>query len=369
DVEAELELAYGDERVTVPVRVGGTVPGVDVTPARLSLGNVVVNGEIVATAVRLTNSGQAPLRVEGSRLEGSDARHFQIDGDGCAGATLRPTESCRVDISFDPARAGEHRAALRLAHNAGGGETRVPLGGIGIAPKIEVGRSRVTFPSLMVGEAVEQRLEIRNTGRAPLRIGRMRITGGEAADFALDGACAGAILAPGKRCSTGVRFAPSAPGDRRSELIVEHDATDSPLRLAVRGEATPPPVARIRTEPRRLDFAALMVGNRGDIATVVIQNPGTGPLELLGIRIRGAAARDFTVVPGSCDAAFRVDPGASCTVGVRFAPTEGGARDAELEIRHNASDAVYVVALSGRGLTPTPPVPPPTGEGGSTSNR
>ncbi|HLE83968.1 MAG TPA: hypothetical protein VJG13_06490, partial [Thermoanaerobaculia bacterium] len=83
--------------------------------------------------------------------------------------------------------------------------------------------------------------------------------------------------------------------------------------------------------------------------TVTIANRGSARLTLGEPRIEGRDAHDFQIVPGSCAGAGYLVPGSECTVGVRFAPSAPGGREARLVVPHDAEGGRAAVTLAGLG--------------------
>jgi hypothetical protein len=79
---------------------------------------------------------------------------------------------------------------------------------------------------------------VANRGTARLTVGEPRIDGRDAADFQLvPGSCAGAeYLVPGSECTIGLRFTPSAAGNREARLVLPHDAQGGRAGVALAGE-------------------------------------------------------------------------------------------------------------------------------------
>jgi hypothetical protein len=101
-------------------------------------------------------------------------------------------------------------------------------------------------------------------------------------------------------------------------------------------------VGTLETSPTALTFAGLTaVGQRSAALALLVSNVGSGPVTIASIAVEG----DFTV-SGTCPA---LAAGSSCTLSVTFAPTATGLRAGMLTIRSNASNAILVVALEGRG--------------------
>src|SRR5690606_21899762 len=71
--------------------------------------------------------------------------------------------------------------------------------------------------------------------------------------------------------------------------------------------------------PASADLGTGYVGARGPAQTVSVTNTGDLPLLVDGVSLAGDAAADFAIADDTCSVA-PVAPGATCTVGVRFAP-------------------------------------------------
>ncbi|MDW5598151.1 choice-of-anchor D domain-containing protein [Conexibacter stalactiti] len=107
----------------------------------------------------------------------------------------------------------------------------------------------------------------------------------------------------------------------------------------------------ITLAPSPLDAGAVVLGQSATKA-VTITNSGGNPLTLTAVDVTGAGfARAGGCVSGT------LAPGASCTVGVRFAPTAAGAASGALTVAYSAigGSSPATVALSGSGVATTPP--------------
>jgi len=94
-----------------------------------------------------------------------------------------------------------------------------------------------------------------------------------------------------------------------------------------------------------LTFPLQVVGTPSAPQAIALSNTGAGPLAIGGIVLGGANPADFALANG-CGATLAV--GASCSIGVTFAPTAPGARTAALVITSNAANSPQItVALSG----------------------
>src|SRR3954452_10479054 len=78
---------------------------------------------------------------------------------------------------------------------------------------------------------------------------------------------------------------------------------------------------------------------------------GASNLAFGNIAIAGPNASEFTIVGNNCSG--RVLPsGSNCALNIRFAPTAGGLRSAELDIQHNAVNGGARILLNGTGAVP-----------------
>ena len=102
--------------------------------------------------------------------------------------------------------------------------------------------------------------------------------------------------------------------------------------------------------PTSLSFGERVVGTVGSSQTVTVKNTGSAPMTLSGTSITGTNAPDFSVVSNSCGTS--VAAGASCSIGVNFAPGAVGTRSASMSISHNAAGTPQVVGLGGTGTAP-----------------
>jgi hypothetical protein len=119
----------GTAPFTGVVRYHSDLPyvGGDISPTAASFGVVTV-GDTVTRTVSLTGRGSTPLKVTAApSITGSGAQAFAITGDGCAGKTLLPGESCSVDVQVRPRADTTYDAALRIPDTSVAGLHLVPL--------------------------------------------------------------------------------------------------------------------------------------------------------------------------------------------------------------------------------------------------
>jgi hypothetical protein len=96
---------------------------------------------------------------------------------------------------------------------------------------------------------------------------------------------------------------------------------------------------------------------------LTITNWGTGPLQITSLTFAGIDPGDFVLTSNGCLGQIAV--GASCALGVAFAPQASGARSATLQVASNAASTPSSVPLSGTGGT----VQGPAGAQGSAGSQ
>ncbi|HTU31181.1 MAG TPA: choice-of-anchor D domain-containing protein [Solirubrobacteraceae bacterium] len=106
-----------------------------------------------------------------------------------------------------------------------------------------------------------------------------------------------------------------------------------------------------------LSFGDTAVGAQTVIQTVTVTDTGPGALNVSGWTLSGAAGASFMVEGDTCSGST-LSPGASCTLGVTFAPVTTGDLDTGLQIASDDPASPATVALSGAGtaLAPSPTV-------------
>lgn len=118
------------------------------------------------------------------------------------------------------------------------------------------------------------------------------------------------------------------------------------------------PIPAVAPSPTSLAFGSQPVGTSGTAQTVTVANIGGAPLTVSGVSIAGPDADQFTKTGDTCSGGT-VAPGASCAVGVRFAPVATGPAVGALVIAGDAPAGSTSIALTGTGApAPAPPAGP-----------
>ena len=121
-----------------------------------------------------------------------------------------------------------------------------------------------------------------------------------------------------------------------------------------------------QTSPSTLSFSTQAQSTLSAPQTVTVENTGINALSVTGLTFAGVSAQDYLITSNGC--LGPIGPGATCTIGVSFAPQEQGASSATLQIATVSlsgpgSASLTSVSLSGTGGSL------PQGPTGPTANR
>jgi FG-GAP-like repeat/Abnormal spindle-like microcephaly-assoc'd, ASPM-SPD-2-Hydin len=132
-------------------------------------------------------------------------------------------------------------------------------------------------------------------------------------------------------------------GDGRPDLAIGWGALiGTPTGFQILLNTTPlAPAANF--SPLAVVFPSQTAGTSSSPVSVTLSNTGKGVLNVSGAKVAGANASEFDQT-NNCTS---VQPGASCTIKVAFAPTAAGNASASLAVTDNAVGSPQKIALSG----------------------
>lgn len=210
--------------------------------------------------------------------------------------------------------------------------------------KGQLSPAEMSFGTIEIdGLSAAQTATLTNMGYDSLPITKIVAVG----DFTITSDCP-PHLAPGESCSVVINFNPKREGIITGGLYVDTGDAAGTEFIKLRGTGELGEVdpgggdgAVASFAPGTLAFGNQEINTQSLAKTVVVTNMGDAPLAIASI----TAPSGFTVTPAS---ATTLQPGASLTLTVKFAPTALGARTGNLVINHNGSGTKNV-SLSGTG--------------------
>ena len=322
-----------------------TSPPLTLATTLVNFGSLNVGTTTPPSSVSVTTGSHASTQS----ITGPNAADFTITADTCTGVIA----TCSVSVDFHPSAVGARLAALEF--NTGGVLQDVLLSGVASsASTILASPSSLDFGLLNVGTVGSpQKLQVLNTGGAPVTFSGLSITGTNAADFTLT-ADPCADLAFAQACSISLLFSPGAAGPRTATLKITDTATGSPQAVTLTGLGQP--AGESLSLPPAIDLGSTLKGSPVS-ATISPVNTGTSAVTFTSVSLSGANAADFVIGQNSC---AQVAALASCSIQVWFNPAAAGGRTANLVFADDATGSPQTVVLNGAGILPaaTLVVPP-----------
>jgi hypothetical protein len=167
----------------------------------------------------------------------------------------------------------------------------------------------------------------------PLNISNIVVTG----DFSQWSDCGGPVSG---QCLMPIVFQPTAPGLRTGTVTISDNGyLDSSLAINLTGYGS-----GVIVSPTSLTFAPQGVGTTSPAQTVTLTNKLAKGLTMGKVQTVAA----FVVSSNGCTGT--IASGSSCTIGVKFAPTQVGAVTASLAIYDSDGSSPQLVPLQGTGI-------------------
>ncbi len=331
-----LVIGVGPARAAAQLALG---------PPTWDAGPATVDTDGATQSFNVKNIGDKDGTPGPASLSGSDPGSFVIESDGCAAATLAPSDSCTVQVRFHPPAGGSpNRTASLDFATAAPSIVSASLTGVATDPaSLSAQPGALDFGVMEVDRGSTSRsVNVQNVGGSPASIDIAVIEGAGAGAYRIDGTnCPSSTLQPGASCNVQVSFDPNDPvpysavlrvGGRDGEVVV-------PL-TGIGGSA------RLSPDPSELDFGTVDVGDEAT-RTVRVRNDGNLPFQTIVILPSGGDVGAFRVVADSCSLQ-QLAPGNACELSVRFSPLRLGPAEAGLLVIQGDGQPL-VLRLHGSG--------------------
>lgn len=187
--------------------------------------------------VRLRNTVNAPIRIAGLSIAGTDAADFTPDSKlpwPSGAVILKAGQQLELAVEFAPLAPGTAQRTAYVKFALDGTDSVIaPLTGIAGTRTIQVNPSALNF-SVSAGKEARQMVSITNTGTLQLTIGKYEIAGNP--DFSLS-PLPRLVLDPGQVELLEVTFAPQSAGTSNATLTIESNASNNVQNVAINGVA------------------------------------------------------------------------------------------------------------------------------------
>lgn len=246
-VEIEDNATGSPQQVTLTGT--GTAASAQLSSTSLEFGQIATGTTSAAQRVTLSNGGSAPLTLLGPEavtLAGAQPGAFKLSEDECSGRTLLPAESCTVAVAFAPSEAGSsYTATLVFTDNAPNSPQTLALSGSTPAPpppaNVSASPNSLQFFTGVGTTGASQNVLVSNTGGTAAHVSGVTLGGANPGAFKIIADdCIGQELGPldSLPCTIAVAFAPPGAGDYSAKLLIDDDASGSPLPVALSGATT-----------------------------------------------------------------------------------------------------------------------------------
>jgi hypothetical protein len=339
-----LALLFLAAALALPAAASAAPLPLVVTPSPVSFPATTL-GEKSSLQVDVFNEGDA-ASIEKFAIEGTDPGAFAISNNNCQVA-LAEGQHCTLTIEFQPAGAGGAKQATVAIGFTGGerAEESFELTGTAVSPQLSISPPSFDFGLVPINSgSSEATFTVENTGGAAVRVNGVNFEGNTNGYGFDSGNCNNRLLQPAETCTIRVFFFPNEPVPFATTLRV--DVSGASFTAAVSGEGVRP---EIRFAPNPASFGLATVGSLGSTGTITVSNVGRIPTGFFIAVISGGDAGSFRLLDESCTER-ELQPGADCSIHIRFAPLSAGAKRATLSVFDEGEGGMRV-PLSGEGVS------------------
>ena len=337
--------------------------GVDLTPATLNFGNIVVGASSGTLSATLSSIGSGSATI--NQISGSSLCYggpTPICGGSqfsctttCATGTFSGGASCAFTASFSPIALGPQTTTVYICDDAGGNPAReLQITGTAVPPPPPV-ISPVShdFGPVVLGTSSGiQQFTVTNPSPTTITLTPFASSG----PFQVTSSTCASTLGPSGTCVVNIQYTPVALG--ASSATVSSTASSGSVSAGLNGTGAAPPPATI--SPAAHSFGGQEVNGLSANQPFTVTNPGPVPITLSPFTI----SAPFQIVSNSCGSSLSATT--SCTVTARFAPVAVGSFNGTLA--STASSGGVSATISGSGTAgPAPTLTPPNLDFGSVT--
>jgi len=236
------------------------------------------------------------------------------------------------------------------------------------APAMSFKPRTLSFHKVRINTSVPKSLTMTNTGRTPVAVKGIRVTGPARDDFSvplqdtLDAYHGQAVqtvgqprpclrrLRAGESCNIQVVFTPSAAGPHTADLRIYLTSTPQPQDIVLTGTGIAPN-PRVTLSPPALAFGPQTVNTASPSRPIVVRAAGNAPVTLASVAVRGRNGQDFSPVRACQGTA--ITPRHLCYINITFTPGDAGPRSATLVLTFAGISRPATASLSGTGTAVT----------------
>jgi beta-lactam-binding protein with PASTA domain len=323
---------------------------VTISPASVQFPAEIEANTSGVQSVVVRNTGNVGVTI-GTDSISTNSAEFEISYDSCTGATLNPTATCTIQVTFTPTSSatGTQTGTLKIGDNATGGPHSVALTGSAITASSQIVLSQTTlaFGNQPAGSTSSaQVVYYTNQGStSSVAITSFTLAGTNPTDFSIVTNTCGSSIAAQSNCYVSIQFTPlTSTSGALSATYKEIDAVGTHT-ITLTGTAVAAGAA-VAFSPSTLSFSTQNVGTTSAAQNFSVTNTGSANLTITAVASTNAT--EFPVYTDSCSG-LTLTPGQNCLISVKFSPSLGGARTGTIKVTDNATGSPQSVAVTGTG--------------------
>lgn len=323
--------------LTINLSGTGAAAGLSVSPASFNYGSVV-DGQTKSQIFTLTNTGTGSLTISQLAVTGAGYSASGLN----TPATIAAGKTATFSVLFAPTTAGSLTGSVSITSNAPNSPATVALSGTGTAASVSItaSPSSLSFGSVNAGSSSAKSVTISNGGSVSVTISTITVTG---QDMKATGITTPLTLTPGQTAPLSVTFTPTA-AETVSGNVTVTTSQGSNAVIPVNGTGVQ---AALTVTPASVSFGSVTVGSP-NTQTLQLKNTGTGVLTITQLSVTGSGYSTSAVT-----LPLSLNPGATSTFNVQFAPQSAGSATGSISLVSNAPTSPTSVALSGTGVAAT----------------
>jgi fibronectin type 3 domain-containing protein len=327
---------------------GAAASTILLTPIFQELGPVAVGQNSQEVAIYVTNKGTSAFTPQLS-MTGPDLNEFSVGFNGCA-SLLDVNATCEIMVRTIPGSAGFKRAALMINNTVASafGATASSGGGGAVVAMVP---TYTDFGSVATGSTTTSAfVQVINGTSSSFTLTVPQFGGTNAADFAWTNHNCLSTLAPGGACWVAVTFTAKGAGVRTGTVTVGSGVSANLYGTGI-GAGT------VTITPSTFNYGNIPLGTSFSGLFTITNN--TAAAVSTTPSVTGTDPTQFPIQGNPCPGTL--NPTASCTMTVGFAPTTLGAKSATFTVAGATS------ALTGTGVATNVTVSPSSKDYGSVA--
>ncbi|HET6930587.1 MAG TPA: choice-of-anchor D domain-containing protein [Candidatus Acidoferrum sp.] len=312
-----------------------------VSPTSVSFGKVNVGKQATQT-IAVSNTGTLPFSITQATISNPQ---FSLTGVTLPMA-MATGQSGNFTVAVTPSATGSLTGTLTVQGDNGAAPAVVNLSATAVAsaPQISLSSNSVQFGTVSDGSTGNATLLISNNGNADLTISLISVSG---TGFGVNGITTPKTISAGQSVSAGLTFQPTVAGGASGTLsITSNDPVNPTMTVALAGTGSTTAAGQLQANPTSLSFGSVGVGSNST-KTVVFSNTGTAAIQISTISVSGTgfSANGIT-------APLILNPAATATLNVVFAPTAGGSASGSVTVTTDQLHSPMTISLTGIGAVP-----------------